>query len=522
LSPQVPRGLARALSLFLFFVAALDHFYSNDFYLNQRNTAPSLSWREKPVRPLPVRPPLARRVWVLVLDGLGFDAALSTPGFSALAAQGALRPLAVEFPSFTYPGITALSSGVPPFWSGVRLNEARTAPALPTIQDAARAAGLAVYLSPGGWDELPGLLDPVSPWVSLPGLCRLPAVRSLSWLYVGEIDAAGHRGGTSSAAYQSAARSSVALASLLARCLDLTQDTLVIVSDHGHLAGGGHGGDEPEVLRALFLALGAGVRAGARLDTRAMIDVPSTIAALLGIAPPRADLGHPMLDALDLSWSARAQQLAPSFAQRAAQESPPWESAALLARLETGEVSAYVLAEGYCAMWEAARSLSRRAEAEGRAVWRLSCALLVLAVLLLGVVWLHRRWLGLCWGDGLPLVAYSVTFFVLYWLTGNRIGWSIPRGEAVFLLETLVYGVLAANVALWVSRSRARLAQESLLLGLGLGIPYWLSSAWEGLDPVFSLGDAASFAVLLTPTFAFYGHLTYAVWLWRRSSPAAP
>src|SRR6185369_3515274 len=88
-------------------------------------------------------------------------------------------------------------------------------------------------------------------------------------------------------------------------------------SDHGHRARGGHGGVEPEVLGAVFVAAGAGLEHGRRLPPARMRDLASTLALLGALPVPRDNLGAPMLDALALPGAERARRLAPVWRQRA-------------------------------------------------------------------------------------------------------------------------------------------------------------------------------------------------------------
>lgn len=505
--------LSLALGLLALAAAALDHFYSNDFYLNTRNTPPAIV--PLPVAPRLVPAPPARRVVVLVVDGLGVEAALREPAFQRLAARGAVRPLLAEPLSFTDPGMTSLVTGVSPYWSGVRLNADRAAPPLPTLLTEARRAGLSASHSNGDWEGVEGLLDD-QPRLSPPSaLCGPGAARGLTWLYVGGVDVAGHRYGAASEEYRAQARSAGRYAEAIAACLDLRQDVLFVVSEHGHLARGGHGGGEEEARRALFLAVGARVRGSSRLALRPMVDAAPTVALWLGLTPPRAAQGRPMLDLLDATPHEAARWLAPGFLLRAARESLDARWFGLGARLSLGEKEALVQAEVLLGAWSVRRDVGRAAEAERRAWARLwwGLPLLLGVVALWGAFW--RAGLRASWRDGLPALVYAASFVVLYLATGNRVSWSLPRGEAVFLLETLCDGLAAAWCAARVSRRRGRIQEETLWIVVGLGAPYWLAALWEGNDPVYLVSPEASFAVLLAPTFAFYGHIVYAVWCLR-------
>ena len=107
--------------------------------------------------------------------------------------------------------------------------------------------------------------------------------------------------------FQTSDLAKVVLVVYLARVLgkvDLDQDAIVVVADHGHTKKGGHGGTEPEVLGVPLIFAGAGIdRAGTATDAR-LIDVAPTISALLGIAAPGHGLGTTLTHVLRLAaWA---------------------------------------------------------------------------------------------------------------------------------------------------------------------------------------------------------------------------
>jgi hypothetical protein len=114
--------------------------------------------------------------------------------------------------------------------------------------------------------------------------------------------------------------------------------TLVVTADHGHVAEGGHGGDEPEVTAVPLVLAGAGARAGAR-GTCAHLDVAPTLAALLGVAAPAAAEGRVLWEALEAPPTA-------ALPVRPVGASPSGEPRA--ARLATALIAA-ALAAGLCA-----------------------------------------------------------------------------------------------------------------------------------------------------------------------------
>ena len=94
-----------------------------------------------------------------------------------------------------------------------------------------------------------------------------PAPR-VSFVYLGAVDFAGHATG-SGTAYRAALlaadqRVGRLVAAVRSRPSGPEEDwTIVVVTDHGHLDEGGHGGREPEVTTAWAAAAGSGIRPGA-------------------------------------------------------------------------------------------------------------------------------------------------------------------------------------------------------------------------------------------------------------------
>ena len=91
----------------------------------------------------------------------------------------------------------------------------------------------------------------------------------MSFVYLGAVDAVGHALGAG-AAYREAARAADHRVGRLAGCRQVPPVvrregwTVVVVTDHGHLDRGGHGGREPEVATAWAAAAGPGISPGGR------------------------------------------------------------------------------------------------------------------------------------------------------------------------------------------------------------------------------------------------------------------
>jgi hypothetical protein len=77
---------------------------------------------------------------------------------------------------------------------------------------------------------------------------------------------------------------------------------VIIVSDHGHINQGGHGGQEIITLREPFVMVGKGVIPGDYRDMQ-MVDVAPTMAILLGTSIPASNQGRPLIEMLNLPLS---------------------------------------------------------------------------------------------------------------------------------------------------------------------------------------------------------------------------
>jgi len=273
-----------------------------------------------------VRPEVGR-VFVVVVDGLRADfanrLALQTPkGMPMGACQ-----LEALLPSFSRPAYVALSTGVPPWASGVQTNDYKGTIALPSVWEAARAAGIPTRLVSDGtdwWTELfPTAFDKVdivdkrdfdARWDAL----ALPShgTAALVLIHIVAADDEAHDFGTGAAYEREIARAGVKIQRIIGD-LDPTRDTLLVTADHGHIARGGHGGPEPEVMAVPLVVFGAGVvpypsrrnegREGANEWCGSLIDLPASIASRLDIAPPPASMGSllPVLVPINDQFSAK-------------------------------------------------------------------------------------------------------------------------------------------------------------------------------------------------------------------------
>jgi len=262
-----------------------------------------------------------RKILLVGIDGLRLDDTLAhgvAPHLAALIGRGRLHPVTMEAPTISGPGWSSILTGSTHEVHGVFDNSFhghhldRTTDFLTTASR--RAPDLGTFAA-AGW---PPLLDPLGPGPvvatrlddqrrfrhrlvirdgetygyrtadgEVAAFARL-AIRDAgphaSFVYLGEVDEAGHLyGGVSREYAEATARVDAHLGGILAavekRAQDHDEDWLVgVTTDHGHLDAGGHGGSDAVLTRS-FLALAC---YGGDIDKGPAADVlPSEIAGIL-------------------------------------------------------------------------------------------------------------------------------------------------------------------------------------------------------------------------------------------------
>jgi len=286
----------------------------------------SLYGYRSPLRTAPPQPgsslgqPATRRVVFVLIDGLRYDTSMQTelmPVLGQLRQSGASATMHSRPPSYSEPGYTVLLTGAWPALSdgpAINLDYAD----IPTwtqdnIFSAASRAGLSTAVSGYYWFEKLIPQEAVTAHFYTPGDDRLadravvdaalPMLAQnyqLVLIHIDQVDYAGHHeGGPRSPNWAAAASRADALLGEIVSKLDLSQDTLLVASDHGHIDPGGHGGIEPVVLNEPFVLAGKDVKPGQYGDVQ-MVDVAPTLASLLGTNLPASAQGQPLVEMLDL------------------------------------------------------------------------------------------------------------------------------------------------------------------------------------------------------------------------------
>ena len=270
----------------------------------------------------PIGNPQTRSLVIVLIDALRYDTSQKPevmPFLSQLRREGASAVMHSRAPSYSEPGYTVLLTGAwPDLNDGPTMNfEYADIPTFTQddIYSAAHRAGLLTSVSGFNWFEKLIPQEAVSVSFYTAGEdqvadrqvtdAALPWLRegrySLVLIHIDQVDYAGHHeGGPIDPRWDAAATRSDGLVKEIASAMDLTQDTLLVISDHGQVNRGGHGGQDPVVLQEPFVLAGKGVIPGDYGDIN-MVDVAPTIAAILGTNIPATNEGQPHIEMFDFT-----------------------------------------------------------------------------------------------------------------------------------------------------------------------------------------------------------------------------
>jgi hypothetical protein len=455
--------------------------------------------------------PLTRRVVFVLIDGLRKDTADDSqvmPFLAKLRDQGASATIYSRPPSFSAPSYTVIFSGA---WHDIS-----DGPAVNLSYDeywtwtqdnlfsAVHRAGGQTAISAYNWFEKLVPQDAVADHFYTPGEDRiadrevvdaaLPWLRSggheLVLIHLDQVDYAGHHeGGPVDPNWNAAATRVDDLLREITAELDLTQDTLLVTSDHGHLDRGGHGGHEEVLLREPLVLVGAGVKPGPLNGIGQQVDIAPTVAALLGANIPASAQGG-VLPLLTLT----PEQSETLRQARSAQQ------ATLAAAYGEGIGRPVRDGETPDENWmQAARD--QRLDAE-----RVPRMIAALALFVLLVVFLWRTWSRTTLWGLVGVVAYLVVFNVRYaLLSGRTYSLSSVLGANELIMYVALNTLLAFIVGWLVfaagMRLFARPASEAAKLTVGFALlavaitmlPALTSFAFNGPTITWILPDFRSF-----------------------------
>ncbi|MEM9193267.1 MAG: alkaline phosphatase family protein [Myxococcota bacterium] len=298
--PANPRIAAIVIAVVAGAYAAATDPLANGFYGTMDAEPPVRAVLEAQADPdAPSAPPVRRGVFVLV-DGLRVDEANELSALRSLSDEAVHGELRLPLPTISQPFYHAALTSVPQAGSGARTNALGRVAVFDTLPDRVRAASgtVAIFAENLDWmttlvGEPSDLLDASASALLEPldRVLNLPREEAPDFLLVHilEVDESAHRSGTESDEHRRALRdANEVLRRIVAKSGDAA---LMIVSDHGHIRGGGHGGDEPEVRRSPFYFRSPGVPPGTIQRDLQVEELAPTLAAWMGIAPPRSSIG---------------------------------------------------------------------------------------------------------------------------------------------------------------------------------------------------------------------------------------
>ncbi|HEY3807204.1 MAG TPA: alkaline phosphatase family protein [Kofleriaceae bacterium] len=318
----VPRlAIAAVLAVVLLAVAwALPHVRHRVIHaITYDDGTPGPSVRFPDVKRTPAMQPLvpADRVRVVLVDGLAEANTRDLPAWRELCDRGLALEIDVGFPTVSLPVEVALWSGLTQQQTGVLMRSDHPlvpplAGGIPSKVPGSRAVaedhgwivrslGFADARPPAERDDPVQDADPVA-WREVWLARAREAVASdarLVFVHVLRVDTMGHRAGRASPLYAATAGQADAIVGEL---VAMSPDARwFLLSDHGHLDDGGHGGEERELRRVEGCIAGPGVAhpsARGRGGPIHIVDVARAIADSVGVTLDARSPARPLPTAL--------------------------------------------------------------------------------------------------------------------------------------------------------------------------------------------------------------------------------
>ncbi len=261
-----------------------------------------------------------KKVLLIGIDGVRPDvlAEVRTPNIDALAEAGAFSDQAnTTRPTISGPAWSSMLIGAWPDKHNVRNNNfagnryseypdflTRIEQVRPELETFVAADWLPLVTDDSGGPLIGGAVDQMVihdgyevGWAEADGLGVEAAVEALRtsdpdamFVYLGNPDETSHHVGSIGTEYREAIELSDEhvgrlVTAVRTRDTYAGEDWLILIStDHGRSAGGGHGGDSPEETTIFFLAHGPSVLVGPIGDTPQIVDIAVTALTHLGVA----------------------------------------------------------------------------------------------------------------------------------------------------------------------------------------------------------------------------------------------
>jgi hypothetical protein len=472
------------------------------------------------------------KVVIVLISGLGYDTSttLNLPVFEQLKQVGASTPVESVPPTFSHPAWATLISGAPPEINDappldMPFEDLRPLEVDTIFARAHEAHKQTALLGVADWRRLiPRNQLDYTVFVDEPGpdadqiifQAALPIIEDdnieLVLIHFSQVDfAARNQGGVSGQAYEQATSRVDAYLGQIRATMDLIDGVLVVLADHGHIASGGYGGDEAEVIWQPFIMVGENIVPGDYSGIH-QTDIAPTISTLLGLAPPTATQGRILFEMLRLKeYDQAVAQLMLAYQRttlaRAYLSVIKDTSATLPETLATDLTQAYnslrnnnidgAFRLALLAQQEAdvQMAMARNSRARAEQLPRFVIAALII------LIWLNTMWRQRGFHAGSIVIAAIVTI-ALYHLLYRLQGYSY----SVSSLSGLI-GYSSQNFSGLPLEIAHRIA-VSLLAGGGLMLIFLMLTDEE--DWVTLLGTGYGFSVLVT--FIFILPFFWAYW----------
>ena len=429
----------------------------------------------------PLGSPNTQMVVIVLIDALRYDTSQKAqvmPFLNELRASGASALMHSRPPSYSEPSYAVLLTGAwPDLSDGPAINVDYAE--IPTftqddIFSAAHRAGLQTAVSGYNWFEKLIPQDAVSASFYTAGEdqvadrqvvdAALPWLRSegyqLVLIHIDQVDYAGHHeGGPVDPRWDEAATRADNLLHEIVSLMDLSKDTLLIISDHGQIDRGGHGGQDAVTLLEPFVLVGNDVIPGEYADVQ-MVDVAPTVAVLLGTNIPATNEGHPRTEMLTLTpnqlgsisnaLSAQQSQLANAYQTAIGHQVSVSQNTDVVTATQTAI--------------DAARQARLIAERIPRAILGV---ILVILLSLMFILLVKRDFLLLLGGAVIYLLIFNIKYALLdhktYSLSSVETSTSLIIYCALTTLIALVISWLVFMLSKNAFRFKSRLAAEAAL-----------------------------------------------------------
>lgn len=458
--------------------------------------------------------PSTNRVVIVLIDGLRYDTSLNTdvmPFLAELRKHGSSALMHSQAPSFSEPGYSTILIGAwPEINDGPALNlDYEDIPTLTqdNLFSAVHQSGMKTAISAYYWFEKLIPQSDVDFSYYTPGedaaadndvvTAALPFLQNsqnrLVLVHIDQVDYAGHHlGGAQSAGWDAAAKTADNLLMLIVNEIDLETDTLIVLSDHGHINAGGHGGQDAVVLVEPFVIAGKGTRTGVQTEIN-MVDVAPTIAALLGVRLPASTQGQVRRDLVSLSPS--VLEALPGLTEIQQVKLVTAYAAGLGKPITPGKLDFGDDVEQY---QNVINSL-RNSKLLGERILRAIPAAILLAVAIT-LLWRKRKDGALGWVIGALVCAFLFNFRYAI-LSQNTYSLSSVKGEMELILYTSVTALSAFVIAYLVNVLINKVLNKKPLnaalntFGLGyttilvLAVPVILSFVLNGVLITWTLPD---------------------------------